>query len=247
MRLPIQSMHAVLLRRARAGDDAWLRSVVVDFVPEAELIVRLPELPAGRDSQMEGDARADRKPADEEKDDEIINPAAALFPRGTLVEVELSFPDGLRRFGSFVRGLDLRYGGALRIAWPTAGERIQRRDWVRVEAAYRATVRFMEGVPGTHRDLVGATMDISAGGVRLQLPEAIPDDARVEVSIEAGYLTAQTLQGRVVRSRAIERLSRSSTDFWVAVEFLGVDEALRNRITKLVFDIQREQKRKSLA
>ena len=68
----------------------------------------------------------------------------------------------------------------------------------------------------------------------------------MEIAVPA--LKALILNGRVVRSGEIEKKrSDSQQYYWVAVEFVGVDEALRKDLTQLVFDIQRDQLRKSLA
>ncbi|MEX2584119.1 MAG: PilZ domain-containing protein [Gemmatimonadota bacterium] len=268
MRLPIQSMQAVLVKPLGGEQESWFRSLIVDFVPDKELVIVLPSA----DDRLtdEDDAEAELGEADGEKGeaaapteepetaaveigdvvDDELDDTDLLFGRGTKIEVEISFPDGIRRFASVIRKQDLSFGGSLRIDWPSEGTRIQRRDFVRVEAVFPMTVRFEDPEGATLTKYTGATMDISAGGVRLQLHEPIPDDTQVEIDIDTEPLKSQVLYGRVVRSGEIQykkRNKKAPTEYWVAIEFAGVDEGLRKEMTQLVFDLQRQAMRRSLS
>ncbi|MEX2570347.1 MAG: PilZ domain-containing protein [Gemmatimonadota bacterium] len=278
MRLPIQSMQAVLIKPEASDEDAWYRSVIVDFTPDKELIVVMPQRqdrlgdgdepeviaeaaeatpgdppPTGTSEQPVSQAEdSSPAPADQdgehEDDDEFVDDLSALFNSGTKIAVEISFQDGIRRFESVVRKIDLNFGGSLRIDWPTEGTRIQRRDFVRVDVGYPVVVRFEDPEEGGLRKLTGSTMDLSAGGVRLHLDEAIPDETWIQIDIDAGPLHDRTLHGRVVRSGEIRgKRGQKVIGIWVAVEFVGIDEGIRKEMTQVVFDIQRDQKKKSLS
>lgn len=247
MRLPIQSMQSVRLRATREPDSPWYRSVIVDFDEGQELVLLLPSA-KDREKAVDHDPAALEPAAREEPpvgdDEDLVE--TAVFDRGSRLEVEISFPDGIRRFSSVVRRLDLNYGGAMRVEWPSEGTRIQRRDYVRVEAEYRSIVWYREEEGGPLKQLQGHTTDFSAGGVRLRLPEPLPADQRIEMEIQNTPLKAQNLQGRVVRSGELEKKRNEPQYYWVAVEFVGVDEGLRKDMTQMVFDIQREQMKRSL-
>lgn len=254
MRLPIQSMQSVLIKPQDSEDNLWFRSVIVDFVPDRELVIVMP---TQNDSVKEDGAESipdvdppvsSPEPIIDEDEDELVGGGMELiFSTGTRLDVEISFSDGIRRFASMVKRLDMSYGGSLRIAWPTEGTRIQRRDFVRVDSSIPMVVRYEDAETGTLVKVNAPTIDLSAGGARLQMASPIPDDTRIEMELQSTSLKGQTLQGRVVRSALIESNRRDKRkDFWVAVQFLGVDEGLRNRLTQLVFDIQREQMRRSL-
>lgn len=241
-------MQAVRLRSLQADTEQWYRSVIVDFEQEQELVLILPGKKDLEDAQGQTPGEAepaqqDEKPKDVGDDSEFLEPPP--FDRGSRVEVEVSFPDGIRRFTSVVKRLDLNYGGSVRIEWPSQGTRIQRRDFVRVDVAYRALVWYREG-DGPLQQINGFTLNVSAGGVRLKLPQPLPEEQRIEVEIQTPALAGLTLQGRVVRSGEIEKARKEAQFFWVAVEYVGVDEGLRNDMTQMVFDIQREQMKRSL-
>lgn len=256
MRLPIQSMQSVRLRARQPESAPWYRSVIVDFEEGQELVLILPtkkdlEKPASEEEEA-GEAAAEEtaqvepeaQPPRPAGDDDELEPE--IFNKGTGIEVEISFPDGIRRFTSVVRRLDLNYGGAMRVDWPTEGTRIQRRDYVRVDVSFR-TIVWYRGEDEKLIQLNGYTTDFSAGGVRLRLEQPLPDEQRIEMEIQKTKLSEQTLQGRVVRSGELEKKRNEPQYYWVAVEFVGVDEGLRKEMTQMVFDIQREQMRKSLS
>ena len=248
MRLPINAMQSVRLRSLQADTEQWYRSVIIDFEEEQELVLILPGKKDLEDArgQTPGDVEVeeqDEKAKEVGDDSEFLEPPP--FDRGARLEVEVSFPDGIRKFTSVVKRLDLKYGGSMRIEWPSAGTRIQRRDFVRVDVQYRALVWYKEG-DGPLQQINGFTLNVSAGGVRLKLPQPLPDDQRIEVEIQTPPLADLTLQGRVVRSGELEKGRKEAQFYWVAVEYVGVDEGLRNDMTQMVFDIQREQMKRSL-
>lgn len=243
MRLPIQSMQAVRICDPATGH--WFRSVIVDYEPDQELVILLP-------NEKDRDFEADTTPVDNAKGgappttssvrDDLVDPPA--FDKGSPIQVEVSLPDGVRRFNSVVRRLELKYGGCLRVTWPTAGTRIQRRDFVRVDVTYRVVIHFVDA-EGQPHEMEGSTLDISAGGVRLRMAQPLPADLEIAMEISVPALGTTILKGRVVRSGEIEKKRAGLlTSYWVAVEFLGVDASLRKDLTQLVFDIQRDQLRR---
>jgi hypothetical protein len=237
MRLPIQALQAILIKPLGQEEEAWFRSTIVDFQVHRELVVSLP---SPKD-------RLDWKPTPKTEegageDEELTD---TLFSRGTQLEVQISFPDGIRRFSSIVRKLDLSFGGSLYLDWPTEGTRIQRREHVRVEVRFPAAVRYVDG-NGLLRSMEGDTIDLSAGGSRLQLAEPIPDDTEVELQIGAEALAQEPLQGRVVRSGEVDKQKvRRGLSWWVAIEFVAMDPRTLKEMTQLVVDIQRQQMKRS--
>lgn len=250
MRLPIQAMQPARIR-SQSEPDRWHRTVIIDFEESEHLLLLQP-----RGSARGGDrARAD---AEVEPDEEEAVPARGTVPspspkqpgfeRGTKVEVEVTLPDGIRRFSSVIRGSEPTYGGSMRIDWPAEGTRIQRRDYVRVDVSLPATVTYapiVEGEKLGETRIRGTTIDMSAGGARLRLAEQIPDNTPIELNVEMPPLDAQSLQARVVRSEKLERKGGAMQYYWVAIQFTAIDEALRKTLTQLVFDIQREQLKRS--
>jgi hypothetical protein len=240
MRLPIQAMQAILIKPLGHEEEPWFRSSIVDFRPEQELVVVLP---SPRDRLDRPPPKPTEGAGTTEEEDELTD---TLFSRGTELEVQISFPDGIRRFSSVIRKLDLSFGGSLYLDWPTEGTRIQRREHVRVEVRFPTAVKFKERGTEIAKVVHGDTIDLSAGGVRLQLADAIADDTEIRLDIDTDSLRGKPFKGRVVRSGAIEaKRARQGLDCWVAVEFVGVDPKSRKEMTQLVFDIQRQQMKRS--
>lgn len=199
--------------------DAWYPSLILDFNEGLNLIVGVPQ----------------------EKGEEVF---VDLDER---VTVDLFLPDGIRRFQTIVLRRNEASPPALVLAWPKDLERIQRREAFRVGTELKAEAAFQSEGMRDRRGLSGSTLDLSAGGVRLALPEPIAEgtllDARIAIPGAAAPM--QSCVARVVRWG--ERMEApASARFWVACEFIDPSEAFRKEVTRFVFDIQRDQLRKGL-
>src|SRR5690606_19254593 len=120
----------------------------------------------------------------------------------------------------------------------TNEKRVQRRSYVRVKAAFPATVQAKGGAAEV---LEGKTIDVSAGGARLRLPGPLEAESRVEIQLRGTVLGEQALIARVVHAEAIASGSDARPasgdaggDYAVAFEFLEVSPRLRKRLTQLV-------------
>lgn len=116
---------------------------------------------------------------------------------GAEVAVEHATGRGINRFGGTLQ-LDPSRPERLRIILQGDAERIQRREWARVEAALPITVKGIDEPVGG--DTV--TLNISGGGVLVKDPWHMPlgIDVRIELEVEAG--TRISALGRVVREPA---------------------------------------------
>jgi PilZ domain len=117
---------------------------------------------------------------------------------GAEVAVEHATGRGINRFGGT---LELNAGRPelLRVVLQGGAERIQRREWARVEATLPISVKGIgEPVGG---DTV--TLNISGGGVLVKDPWKMPlgIDVRIELEVEPGAAPIKAL-GRVVREPA---------------------------------------------
>jgi hypothetical protein len=119
---------------------------------------------------------------------------------GAEVAVEHATGRGINRFAGTLQ-LDDRRPEQLRIVLSGDSERIQRREWARVEATLPITVKGIDEPLGG--DTV--TLNISGGGVLVKDPWRMPlgIDVRIELEVEAGN-TIQAL-GRVVREPAADQ------------------------------------------
>src|SRR5690606_34839959 len=90
MRLPIHALQPILIKALGQEEDAWYRSTVVDFQVHKELVVSLPTAKdrLGWEPPMVPDGGSV-----DDADDDMTD---SQFARGTELEVQISFPDGLR-------------------------------------------------------------------------------------------------------------------------------------------------------
>jgi c-di-GMP-binding flagellar brake protein YcgR len=121
---------------------------------------------------------------------------------GADTTVETVTGRGIQRFSGT---LQLSAGGSgetLRILLQGEAERIQRREWARIDAVVPVSVR------GIDQDLGGDThtLNVSGGGILITDPWQLPigTDVRVELEVEPGAPPVRAL-GRVVREPAPDR------------------------------------------
>ena len=196
------------------GTSAWIPSTVLSHVEDRELVVRMPQsLPPGASLQV-----------------------------GMDVAVELALPDGLRRFSVPIKGIGAT-PPALRLAWPEEGERIQRREAVRVSVDIPVTVQVVGDGDSLGPVIAGMTSYISAGGVRLKLPVYLSANTIIRVVIDAPDSEELECTGRVLRQGELTRMTGPNR-FWVAVVFAEIAPAVLREINKMVLDIQRTQIRR---
>jgi c-di-GMP-binding flagellar brake protein YcgR len=145
---------------------------------------------------------------------------------GSEVTVEWTTSRGIQRF---LGKLELDPGRAevLRVALHGDVERIQRREWARIEAVVPVRVR------GIDEDIGGetTTLNISGGGVLVKdlwdLPLGL--DVRIELTPEAGAEPIRAL-GRVIREAAKDQKG-------VRIDDIGRDD--EERLVRLVRDRER--------
>ena len=117
---------------------------------------------------------------------------------GQEVAVEYKTGRGIQRFGGI---LQIESGEQLRVVMQGEAERIQRREWARVEAHLPITVRGVDEPLGGETQ----TLNISGGGVLVKdkwnMPLGI--DVRIELQAEPGAEPIRAL-GRVVRVAGTE-------------------------------------------
>lgn len=214
---PFRAMQPITLCIERGGEQERFPSLVLDYTEEKELIVGVP-VKRGVELHMH---------------------------TGEPIGVELVEANGIWLHETVILRRTSANPPSLVLEWPHESKRTQRRNDVRVEVLRRAKLR-MIGSRGSLGDaLEGTTVDVSAGGVRLSLPESVPPQTEVEVELDLPEVGTVRADGQVVRWGEIVRPG-SASRFWVAVEFTRVDAAVRRELTKFVFNVQREQIRKGV-
>ncbi|BDG59373.1 flagellar brake protein [Caldinitratiruptor microaerophilus] len=142
----------------------------------------------------------------------------------------------LQRTGGLIPTLDL--------ALPTHYERVQRRDWVRLDARLPARYARVEPVeldgPQPPPPRKTRTVDISGGGVALYLAEPLDPGTLVDVFIDLP-------DTQVVATAEVVRIIRSEPEGYLAgLRFVDIRERDRTAIMRYIFQEQRERRRKGL-
>ena len=116
---------------------------------------------------------------------------------GAEVAVEYATGRGINRFNGTLE-LNAARPEQLRVVLSGDSERIQRREWARVEATLQVSVKGIDEPVGGET----VTLNISGGGILVKDPWNMPlgTDVRVEIEVEPG-VKIQAL-GRVVREPA---------------------------------------------
>jgi hypothetical protein len=114
---------------------------------------------------------------------------------GTEAAVEVTSGRGIQRFVGALE-LDPNRAELLRIVLNGETERIQRREWVRVEAIVPVHLRGIDEPVGGET----TTLNVSGGGILVSDPWNMPlgIDVRIELRVETGGTPIRAL-GRVVR------------------------------------------------
>lgn len=121
---------------------------------------------------------------------------------GQEVAVEATTPRGIQRFSGALQLVPNR-PELLRVAVAGEGERIQRREWARVEAIVPITVTVIADSAAGGRT---STLNVSGGGVLISDPWrlALGLDVRIEIEPAPDAQPIRAL-GRVVREAAIDQ------------------------------------------
>jgi hypothetical protein len=120
---------------------------------------------------------------------------------GTEVSVEVTSGRGIQRYVGSLE-LDGKRAELLRVVLTGEAERIQRREWARIDAIVPVRLR------GVDEPVEGATttLNVSGGGMLVNDPWNMPlgIDVRIELEVESGGPPVRAL-GRVVREGGSDR------------------------------------------
>lgn len=165
-------------------------------------------------------------------------------PAGTPVSVQVALPDALRVFSATVLRREEQPSPCLYLSWPESVDRVQRRNYVRVDVMVRVEAEVREEGEGG-RALSGATTNLSAGGARLALPEQLIPESQITLTLDLPGVGPRECTARVIRGGEIPS-DRARFPYWTAIEFVDIAETVRKEITNFVFEVQRDQIRKGL-
>ncbi|UWG99193.1 PilZ domain-containing protein [Dehalobacter sp. DCM] len=125
------------------------------------------------------------------------------------------------------------------IEYPEKINKIQRRRYVRVQAISPVKYYVMEN-EAYSPEKIGYMHDISGGGMLFQSKEALP--VRTRLMLEWNLCGIEfKLSALVIRSQ-----KEDEKTYLISVEFFDITERMRDKIIRIVFEIQREIRKKGL-
>lgn len=199
------------------GNGAWHSSVVLNHDEDRELVIAMP--------------------ASLQEEEEPPAPTTELA-------VEIGLPDGLRRFRVRVMRV-IETPPSLALSWPEEGERIQRREAVRVPIELPAEVRPVLRGGALGDPVKGQTSDISAGGMRLNLPQLLEPESLVQVTVQTPEIGKLVCTARVLRGGELKEALPPNL-YWVAIIFANLPGDVLRDINRLVVDVQRSLMRRNV-
>jgi len=177
--------------------------------------------------------------------------------KGTIVPLRLKTPvtitfltkDAVHSGQTFIIGRTLHPIPVLILLMPEKFKRIQRRDYVRIEARLPVQVQIKENDEES-MSLSACTANISGGGMMLVIQQedlAIPLNSTLEVTIEIPEEN-QIIQavGQVVRSQTIKSTINDNDELIIGIKFTLIEEKAREQIISYVFKRQRELRKLGL-
>lgn len=124
-----------------------------------------------------------------------------------------------------------------------AVQRVQRRNFVRVPTNLQATVlQWSHEREDYELPFMAELIDISGGGCSLLCPHELHREQDIQILVDLPEEGEVTLYGRV--RRAYEQQTRRGRRTHAGVEFSRMEEAMRSKLIRYVFALQREQARK---
>ncbi len=129
------------------------------------------------------------------------------------------------------------------ISLPTNAKKVQLREYVRLAIALSLKIE-LEDEPHTGQIINTITKDISAGGLQVILPEQLPVDSKMQLTLSLDNKVTITAKAQIVR---VIPPDTSEGKYIAAIKFKEIEEKTREQITKFVFSkqVERRQKEKS--
>lgn len=182
----------------------------------------------------------------------IMSPAVQGVPIPLRVNtpIRISYV-GERALYSFKTVIKQRFSDVLAgfvVEIPSKVERVQRRSYVRLEVQIHFRYRVLQeaNILDTEVDPEAFDksyiVDISGGGVKFYSPQPIAENSLLEMQVGIEGIEAETLLGRVVRSR-----ERVEGGYEIGVAFEGLSASVQDQIISWIFNKQRELRRLGLA
>lgn len=176
------------------------------------------------------------------------NLGAAIQP-GVMVRCEYADDGVACSFHTRCLGVEMGRVPVLLLKAPEKIERIQRRDYVRLDASLPVRFTVVGAPEGFQYDavltLTSRTRDISGGGALLLSPLGLVPGTRIDLLVELPGSQPVHSMAEVVRMAGDDQ--QMSGGVWpIGVRFIGMDDRHRESIIRFIFSEQRERRRKGL-
>jgi len=122
-----------------------------------------------------------------------------------------------------------------RLSLPYNIEKIQRRDFVRVDIVKEITYIYEKNI-NTSEMKKALIVDLSGGGTKIKVKEKLYKDDIILISFSEEDFNLR-IKGKIVRVDMTE-----DKDYICGVKFIDLEEKIREKIIRLVFTIMRKQR-----
>jgi c-di-GMP-binding flagellar brake protein YcgR len=157
---------------------------------------------------------------------------------GEKVEVIYYYSKDIYKFFTLVIGRRIDKIPLIVLAYPKEVFRIQRRKFVRVQNINDVEYVKLEN-SANQKPLKAVMVDLSGGGMRIKFKEDVKLGDKVKVWIPMGTDPIE-VKGQVVRIEMIENTKRNIC----GVSFIDLEERIRERVIKFIFQVMRDQMKK---
>lgn len=206
-----------------------------------QLRVNLQMTVRRRDESIEYPTRVED--LDERQFKVAVPTEAGNIPVGSIVCLEFANEGGAFSFVSRVLGYEQTPVPVMVLQKPDKMERMQRRDYVRLEANITIDYSMLFTAAGDNGKRVRTqAKDISGGGLLFRAPGRLPLGTRLDVVLILDGTSIHTV-GEVVRELPDMDTQEGN---WLGLRFVDIDERDREAIIRYIFNQQRERRRRGL-
>ncbi|MFW6269796.1 MAG: flagellar brake protein [Bacillota bacterium] len=146
------------------------------------------------------------------------------------------------KFTSRIVDRELEPVPVLVIKYPEKVERIQRRDYFRLQIQIEVKYRHVdsEGEPLDDKFRETISRDLSGGGIKMVVENELNVDTLLELYLDIPEIKKIPIMGKVVQTHTEEKVKTAG------IEFKAINPQLRDQIVGWLFDKQRELRQKGL-
>lgn len=161
------------------------------------------------------------------------------LPAGTVLRFSTTHADGVRTFSTRVLRREEGSEPLLILDWPTGVVKVNRRDNIRMDARLLADITYCANEGGSPSLARGTTSDLSEGGMRLVVPDPIPEGTELSIRLHLPTKETHVCGGRVVYS-GIQQSPEGEGQPWIGVQFTNLSSAIQRSLRDYLWDLQRE-------